>query len=232
MLHNLAIASLLLGAASALVIAGDLIRHPQQMWIMDLVWPVTALFGSIAVLSLYFIFGRRMRVHRGAKPHEQPAPFAIMVAKGTLHCGAGCTLGDLCAEWLAFAAPGVAVALGWHWLFGEKMFAVWVLDYAFAFVLGVVFQYFTIAPMRGLSFRDGLIAAIKADTISITAWQIGMYGFMAVARFYIFSHLLRRTLQTESVEFWLMMQIAMILGFFTSYPANWWLLRIGVKEKM
>ncbi|MGA7805068.1 DUF4396 domain-containing protein [Bradyrhizobium sp.] len=232
MLHDLAIASLLLAAASAMIIAGDLIRHPQQMWIMDLVWPVTALFGSLAVICLYFTFGRATRAHPGAKPDEQPAPFAIMVTKGTLHCGAGCMLGDLCAEWLAFAAPGVAVWAGWQWLFGEKMFAVWVLDYAFAYVLGVLFQYFTIAPMRGLSFRDGLIAAVKADTISITAWQIGMYGFMAAARFYIFPHSPRMTSQTDSAEFWFMMQIAMILGFFTAYPANWWLLRIGVKERM
>ena len=32
--------------------------------------------------------------------------------------------------------------------------------------------------------------------------------------------------------FWFMMQIAMLAGFVTSYPVNWWLLRSGVKEKM
>jgi hypothetical protein len=32
--------------------------------------------------------------------------------------------------------------------------------------------------------------------------------------------------------FWFMMQIAMLAGFFTSYPVNWWLLRSGIKEKM
>jgi hypothetical protein len=29
-----------------------------------------------------------------------------------------------------------------------------------------------------------------------------------------------------------MMQIAMLCGFVTSYPVNWWLLRAGLKEKM
>ncbi len=29
-----------------------------------------------------------------------------------------------------------------------------------------------------------------------------------------------------------MMQIAMLLGFATSYPVNWWLVRKGIKEKM
>jgi ABC-type multidrug transport system permease subunit len=32
--------------------------------------------------------------------------------------------------------------------------------------------------------------------------------------------------------YWLMMQIAMVVGFLTTYPANWWLIRRGIKEKM
>jgi Domain of unknown function (DUF4396) len=89
-----------------------------------------------------------------------------MVAKGALHCGSGCTLGDLLAEWLAFAVPAVALWFGYQTLFSEKMFAVWILDFVFAFVFGIAFQYFTIAPMRGLSVKEGLIAALKADTLS------------------------------------------------------------------
>jgi hypothetical protein len=46
-LHALSIAYLLLGLISATIIAIDLLRHPQPMWIMNLVWPVTALFGTI-----------------------------------------------------------------------------------------------------------------------------------------------------------------------------------------
>jgi hypothetical protein len=232
MLHYIAIASLLFGVACAVIIVGDLLHYPQPMWIMNVVWPVTTLFGTAGILCLYFAYGRRPGAHPGTKPRGKAMPFAIMVATGTLHCGAGCALGDLCAEWLVFAIPGVAVALGWRWLFDEKLFAAWILDYVFAYGLGIVFQYFTIAPMRGLSPRDGLIAAVKADTISITAWQIGMYGFMALAHFYIFPRLLGSQLQAESVEFWFMMQIAMIFGFVTSYPANWWLLKTGVKERM
>ncbi|HWG05484.1 MAG TPA: DUF4396 domain-containing protein, partial [Beijerinckiaceae bacterium] len=30
----------------------------------------------------------------------------------------------------------------------------------------------------------------------------------------------------------LMMQIAMVLGFATTYPVNWWLISRGIKEKM
>lgn len=222
-LHDLSIASLLAGAICAAVIAADLRRHPQRMWIMDLVWPVTALFGSVWVLWQYFTYGRAT---------AGKSPFSIAVASGTLHCGAGCTLGDICAEWLAVLAPAAAVWFGWHSLFADKMFAVWIIDYLFAYAFGIVFQYFSIAPMRGLSFREGIIAAIKADTLSLTAWQIGMYGFMAIAAFTIFRNGFGVQLGTGTVEFWFMMQIAMVAGFMTSYPANWWLLRVGIKEKM
>ena len=74
-----------------------------------------------------------------------------MVAKGSMHCGAGCALGDIIAEALALAFPVVAICAGWKSPFSEKMFAIWVVDYLFAFVIGVAFQYFTIKPMRNLS---------------------------------------------------------------------------------
>ncbi len=72
----------------------------------------------------------------------------------------------------------------------------------------------------------------KADTLSLTAWQVGMYGFMALAYFLFFRSLLGTQLTTDRVEFWFMMQIAMICGFVTSYPVNWWLIRRGIKEEM
>ena len=112
------------------------------------------------------------------------------------------------------------------------MFAVWILDYIFAFDFGIAFQYFTIKPMRDVTPWQGLIAAIKADTLSLTAWQIGMYGFMAVAHFWIFAKVLGIELTTATVEFWFMMQIAMLFGFATSYPVDWWLTSGGIKERM
>jgi len=53
----------------------------------------------------------------------------------------------------------------------------------FAYAFGVAIQYFTIAPMRQRSVGKGLWAAVKADTLSLTAWQVGMYRWMAVPVF-------------------------------------------------
>lgn len=65
------------------------------------------------------------------------------------------------------------------------MYAVWILDFVFAFALGIVFQYHAIVPMRDLSPGKGIVAALKADTLSLASWQVGMYGFMAFAQLYV-----------------------------------------------
>ena len=238
-LDGVSSASLLLGLACAAWIIADEIRRPQQMWIMNVVWPVTALFGSVLWLGGYLRWGRGQTRQRqaemkakGEKMKMGDTPMAIAVAKGASHCGAGCTLGDLIAEWAIFAVPAIAVALGWKTLFSEKTFATWVLDYILAFGIGVAFQYFTIKPMRDLSVRDGILQALKADAASITAWQVGMYGFMAFAQFFLFKTAFGGEAQVDTTEFWFAMQLAMLCGFATSYPVNWLLVKSGVKEKM
>jgi hypothetical protein len=145
-----------------MAIAYDETKHPQKMWIMNIVWPVTALFASLLALRGYFKYGRAADGgHTEGKASRSDTPFSVAVAKGATHCGAGFTIGDILAEWLAFTFPAVAVWFGWRSLFQERLLAVWVLAYAFAFVLGIAFQYFTIKPMRQLSAGRGLVEALR-----------------------------------------------------------------------
>jgi hypothetical protein len=206
----ISVASLAGGVAIAILIALDEVRHPQHMWIMNLVWPICALFGTVFVLGAYLAYAGRTRIGTCRLPSR-----SVSARRGS-----GCTLGELIAEWLAYFYPAAAIICGWQSLFAEKMFAVWILDFILAFGFGIVFQYYAIVPMRNLSPRQDIIAAVKADTLSLTAWQIGLYGFMAFAQFYLFRRLLHTSLDTASAEFWLMMQIATICGFITSYPVN------------
>lgn len=227
-LHLLAILSLAIAAVCSVTIALDEIRRPQKMWIMNLVWPLTALFGSVAWLAGYYCWGR-------AAPdgdEDGKAPFAVSVATGANHCGAGCTLGDVVAEWLVFGVPVIATWFGWHSLFNQKMFAVWVPDFILAFLIGIVFQYHAIKSMRGLSPGQGIVAALKADIASITSWQVGMYGMMAIIQLSWFREAYGRVAEVDTPEFWFAMQLAMLAGFCTSYPVNWLLIRAGVKERM
>lgn len=226
-LLTLSVVSLCVAGVCALAIAVDLLFRPQKMWIMNVVWPVTALYaGPLAVVSYYRV-GRlsskksvMSATQQGRENPGKQRPFWQSVAIGATHCGSGCTLGDLAAEWITFGAPLV--------LFGHRIFGGWVVDYVWAYLFGIFFQYFTIKPMKGLSTGQGAWAAIKADTLSLTAWQVGMYGWMAIARFLIFHHEIEKT----SPVFWFMMQLAMICGFCAAYPVNWWLIKSGIKEAM
>ena len=153
------------------------------------------------------------------QPMHSHTPHWKSVMMGTLHCGAGCTLADLAGPFLFRMAPFV--------LFGSSLYGEWAVDYVLALIIGVFFQYAGLASMshdRGLSlwFR-----AFKVDFLSLTAWQVGMYGWMAIAVF-----LLVGPMSPDQPVFWLMMQISMVCGFITAYPMNWWLIRIGIKSAM
>ena len=191
---------------------------PQKMFIMNLVWPITALYGNLAAFWAYFSFGQK---RTGGGDSETEHPSRRQVAISTMHCGAGCTLGDIVAESIGGAA-GLAFAGG---IFPTRL----LLDFLLAWLFGVIFQYFSIVPMRHLSPGQGLLAAIRADTFSIVAFEIGLFAWMALTHYVIFP---APRLQPDQAPFWFMMQIGMAIGFFTSYPANVLLLRWGWKEKM
>ncbi len=211
-LYWLSIISLIAALLSAIVIILDLRRHPQKMGVMNPVWTITALyFGPLAIWA-YWAMGR----NTGGK---QEKPFWMKTFVGATHCGAGCTLGDIIAEFLVFFT-GLVIGSA----FGAEL----ILDYAFAFSLGIAFQYFAIAPMRDLSVGQGVIAALKADALSLTSFEIGLFGWMALMRFVFFHPPLR----PDSPVFWFMMQIGMMIGFATTFPVNWWLVKSGVKEAM
>lgn len=144
------------------------------MWIMEAVWPITALYFGPLALWAYFRW-ERPQSHRWMEKHGDPPKksFAATTAVGVSHCGAGCTLGDI------IGGPTVVFLLGWK-LFGLYLYAKYVVNHVLAYILGIGFQYYPIKPMKELSRRQGLVAAIKADTLSLTAFQVGLYGWMAV----------------------------------------------------
>ena len=68
---------------------------------------------------------------------------------------------------------------------GVAVYAEMLGDYLAAIGLGVLFQYFAIAPMRGLGLRKGLVQAAKADVLSLTSFEVGLFGWMALMSFVI-----------------------------------------------
>jgi hypothetical protein len=248
------------------IIAWDILvnRRRQPMGVMNVVFPVTALYFGPFALAFYWRWARagrriatppvpvseapvadgsmpqaaagsaarhgppdmaaarRDRGHDSESPAAHPRPRWVMLATEVSHCGAGCSLGDVISEFVIFAAA-LTIA-------GLTLGAEFLGDYVLALILGIIFQYFAIAPMRGLGLRDGLIAAAKADFISLTAFEVGLFGWMAVMTFVLFRA--PHTLMANSAAFWLFMQVGMMIGFFTSWPANAWLIKRGIKVPM
>lgn len=137
------------------------------------------------------------------------------------HCGGGCTLGDIVAETLIFVA-GIT-------LFGATIWASFVLDYGFALAFGVAFQYAAIRAMSMGSKRSDLAKAAKADVWSLSAFEVGLFGWMALTFWVFFPS---PHLTPNQAAFWFMMQLGMTIGLATSYPMNHLLIRRGVKEAM
>ncbi len=245
-LETLSIVALVASFISSLIVLADiLLGRRQKMAIMNVVWPLTGLYLGPVGLWAYWVMGRPMAMshdkeqgdqhehggddqgegeeheHQQGDEHKPEKPFWQTVFVGTTHCGAGCTLGDFIAEWGVFLL-GVT-------LFSSILATNFLFDYLLAFLAGILFQYFSIVPMRNLSPGEGILAAVKADALSLTAFEVGMFGWMALARFVLFAP---RPPEPNTAVYWFSMQIAMFVGFLTSYPANWFLIRKGIKEAM
>ena len=216
--------SLIAAFASTIAILLDIFvrGYRQKMSIMEWVWPITALYFGLIGLWAYWDIGRsgsKKQMNR-EKDHKSQKLYWKTVFSGTTHCGGGCTLGDIIAEWGVF--------LTGFTLYGSNLLTEYIFDFILAFLLGIIFQYFAIAPMRDLTFFEGIKAAIQADALSLIAFEIGLFGWMALMRFVFFDP----PLEPNDPVYWFMMQIGMIIGFATSYPMNWFLIDKGIKEAM
>lgn len=212
-------ASIILGLVTAGLIAADIVRHPQRMTIMNIVWPVTGLYFPLIGWWLYTSMGRPLAVDAPKMQGRQPHWKSIFLS--ATHCGSGCVIGDI------IGAP-IVLATGWV-LLGERLFSEYAVEFVLAYLFGIAFQYFPIRAMRQVPPGEAIVDAVKADTLSLTAFEVGMFAWMAVIWFLLMpSH----RPDASNIVFWFMMQIGMVLGFLTTYPANWLLVRWGVKSGM
>ena len=243
------------GCLCALYVLFDLRHHPQPMPIMRSVWVLTGLWAGVLGIWLYRRLGRAKPTTSGEMLHEMKMPsdteppaahemsmqpesamtsMAGMegmrmpakhsgwrsVVRSTLHCGAGCTLADLIGEGFLYFVP---IAVGGSFVLGS-----WVFDYLLALVLGIYFQFSAIRSMRQTPKSKAFEQAVKADFLSLTAWQVGMYGWMALTIALWPGMMAERT----TWSFWFSMQIGMLCGFICSYPVNILLIRYGIKSAM
>ena len=234
LLNQIAIGWIIIGILSAMIVLIDVIRHPQAMKIMDAVWPINALWGGPLILWAYFTLGkhRKMKMEMPMKAMKMDSGMKMPMTEhkygefwqgivvDALHCGAGCSLSDLVGSWIFYYLLSFSIL-------NQKLFGEWLFDYVLALIIGVLFQYAAIAPMMDGSIGHKLVQAFKIDFWSLTAWQVGMYGWSAIVNFGLHLHF-----TPVMPAFWLMMAIGMACGFVTAYPMNWLLVKLGIKKGM
>ncbi|MDY0407184.1 DUF4396 domain-containing protein [Virgibacillus sp. 179-BFC.A HS] len=242
------------------MIAIDVSKHPQKMMpIMNIVWPLTGLYFPIVGMWAYYKLGRsngNMKIehnsdqtgHMGHHDHDYmhnnhknmshpkhmnhdshehmehhehgDKPFWQSVFVSTTHCSSGCSLGDMIGVPIV-ALTGLTIA-------GSTLFADYAVEFVLAYIFGIAFQYYGMGFKKQKEPGKAIKNAIKADTWSLIAFEIGMFGWMALVHYVFFIQMPEPT----TAVFWFMMQIAMMLGFLTSYPANWILVKKGIKHAM
>ncbi len=211
--------SIILGLITAAAIGLDVRRYPQRMKIMNVVWPVTGLYLPVLAWWLYRTMGYPMAVD-AAKATGSTRKWKSVFLSAT-HCASGCVVGNV------IGAP-IVFATGWT-LLGEHLFSEYVVEFGLAYAVGIAFQYFPIRAMRQLSPAEAVKDAVKADTLSLTAFEVGMFGWMAITHYVLLADYRP---ESPTALFWFIMQVGMILGFATTFPANWFLIRWGVKSGM
>ncbi|MGY0694928.1 DUF4396 domain-containing protein [Virgibacillus sp. FSP13] len=228
--------AILIGILQAIIITIDVFRHPQKMMpIMNIVWPLTGLYFPIAGIWAYHQLGRSNDMgmdhennHAGQMSHHNHMdhhnhgnkPFWQSVFVSTTHCSSGCSLGDMIGVPIVFFT-GFTIA-------GSTLFADYAVEFTLAYIFGIAFQYYGMGFKKHDNPGKAIANAIKADTWSLIAFEIGMFGWMALTHYVFFIEMPK----PDTAIFWFMMQIAMMLGFLTSYPANWILVKKGIKHAM
>ncbi len=188
---------------------------------MEWVWPITALYLGPFGLAFYWLVGRRSSPKYEGAHGARQFPYWVRVGVSSTHCGGGCTLGDILAETLIFAL-GIT-------LFGSAIWASFAFDYGFALVIGIAFQFAAIRAMTRLTFGATIGRAAKADVLSLSAFEIGLFSWMALMFWVFFPD---PHLEPNRASYWFLMQVGMAIGLLTSYPMNHVLIPRGIKEAM
>ena len=102
------------------------------------------------------------------------------------------------------------------------------LEYVLGFGFGwTVFQALFLRSMVGGSYVVSLKKTFLAEFLSMNALMAAMLPVAALARLAIGA-----TPSPRTPEFWFIMSMALLAGFISAYPMNWWLVSRGLKHGM
>ena len=207
----------------ALVSAGILLYniygrgYRQRLRAMEVVWVTSAVYlGPLAVLA-YSRWGRP-RSEKWQDEHGDAPEKSLPVAAAT----GGLTGGAASA--LAHVVGVPLVVLSGLTIAGLDLWAMILVIAVMATALLFAFEYFfSTARERELPPARGLGVALLIALVTVLAFDVGMGGWMLFLHFSAFMP------APTDIAFLFLMQIGLILGFLTGYPAVAWLVGRGTK---
>ncbi|MEP7049835.1 MAG: DUF4396 domain-containing protein [Pseudomonadota bacterium] len=220
-IRDVALASLALALSSAAIIALDLAGgKKQEAPVMNLVWPLTALYAGPFAVIAYFWFGGASRASRNmvrSRPSLFPKPpHWQQTVLSAAQAGAGSVLAGL-----------LLGAAQFHWGAVHRSLGDWyALATVAAFFLGLALQYFAVRSKRRLSPRERLWLAFKGDALGMLVFQMGACAWLCVSAKALFDS----EPDANDLVFWFTMQLGMLVGLALTYPVHWVLVRQGIKR--
>ncbi|AWN14459.1 DUF4396 domain-containing protein [Salinisphaera sp. LB1] len=137
------------------------------------------------------------------------------VLGSTMHCVAGDGIGIL-----AGAVIAASVELSGY---GDV-----ALEYVLGFAFGwSIFQSLFMRGMAGGSYTRALAGTFFSELLSMNCLMAGMVPVMTVAMAHV-----PGGRDPSHPAFWFVMSMALLIGFVTAYPMNWWLVARHLKHGM
>jgi Domain of unknown function (DUF4396) len=137
------------------------------------------------------------------------------VLGSTMHCVAGDGVGIL---------AGAVIASLFHLSKTTDIALEYVLGFGFGWS---IFQALFMREKAGGSYRQALSSAFFPELLSMNCLMAGMVPVMVLATAGI-----PAGRDPSGPAFWFIMSMALLVGFITAYPMNWWLVSRHMKHGM
>ncbi len=199
---------IVLSLLSAAFIAFDIYarRHRHDSVATELVWVTSALYLGPFAVALYLRQGRAHPTDSAGVTNADGSAVAVLPGGGAS------------AVAHLIGVP-LVVAVGWT-IAGLAMWPMILVIAVLAIIMLAVYERIASNGSRTRRTRGLSVgAALAAAFITVAAFDIGMVGWMLLLHF---NNAMPPV--TEST-FWFLMQIGVVLGLLTGYPAVKWLLR-------
>ena len=203
-----------LAALSTLYVAWDnFVRKNPEETVMKWGWVLITLYMGPVALALYVLTDKEPR----PGTHEAfIRPLWKQAVGSTIHCVAG-------------DATGIVLAATVTAMLGFPMWIDLIVEYVAGFAFGLlIFQALFMKDMMGGSYLGALRMSFLPEWLSMNAMMAGMAPVMVV----LMMGRDMRAMDPTQLLYWGTMSAGVIVGFFTAYPVNAWLVAVGLKHGM